>query len=192
MSGVNTDHRVVSPASAALSGRSAETFGVRSLHARRRLVGHRHLPVDRAGRHDRHGPDARPARLQPTGTRAVVPRSRDLQRVLHRAGLGVRGARLRHARRRGRCGVPGRLPARAQPVGRQRLRLRAHLRGVRRPAQVPAPGALLRDPRRDRLPGDLHRSRRGDHRDRSTTRSTSSASCSSTPGTGCGRSATST
>ena len=168
MSGVITDHqRVAPPASAAsLSARSAETFGATFRTPGGPSLGYRHLPVDRPHRDDRHGPGPRPARLQSPRPRALLPRGG------HRSapstsplGLSLRGARLPHPRCRGRCGVLRRLPARAEPVGGQRLRLRADLHSLRRPADVSAPRALLRDPGRHRLPGHLHRPGRHHHRD---------------------------
>ena len=52
----------------------------------------------------------------------------------------------------GRSRVPDRLPGREGARRRQRLRLRAGVRLLRHPAAPPAPGAVLRDPRRPRLP----------------------------------------
>src|SRR6185295_17472633 len=57
-------------------------------------------------------------------------------------------------------GVPGRLRGGVLALRRQHLRVRGRARVLRRARPPAAPGPLLRDPRRPRLPRDLHRPRR--------------------------------
>ena len=74
-------------------------------------------------------------------------------------GLGFGGLVWAWAGGGGRPGLPGRVPDREEPVGRQHLRVRRHLRRARHPGALPAPGAHVRHRRRAAHAGRVHRRR---------------------------------
>ncbi|CAA9588829.1 MAG: Integral membrane protein TerC, partial [uncultured Thermomicrobiales bacterium] len=91
---------------------------------------------------------ARFGRLPSPSPRCLHPRSLALERRLDRPGAHLQRHPLLLAWRRGRAAIPHRLRHREEPLGRQHLRLRPPVRLLRRPADLPAPRPLLRDPRR--------------------------------------------
>ena len=94
-------------------------------------------------------------------------------------GLGFGGLVWAWAGAGNRPGLPGGLPDREEPVGRQHLPVRRHLLRVRDPGALPAPGAHVRHHRRAAHAGRVHRRRHRACSRPSTRSSTSSApSCS--------------
>ena len=105
--------------------------------------------------------DAGPGRARPAppGPRSISAGRRRLERRLdhHRPGLRRRGMGLGGWRYR--PGLPGGVPDRKEPVGRQHRLVRRNLLRVRHPGALPAPGAHDRHHRRTRDASRVHRRR---------------------------------
>ena len=102
----------------------------------------------------------RPRRV-PARRRGDLPAPRRLAvGLLARRRPRLHRRRGRHGRTGGGRRVRRRLPDRAQPVGRQRVRLRPAVRGLRDPVGAADAGALLGRDRGARDAGGVHRRRR--------------------------------
>ena len=105
------------------------------------------------GRHAGPGP----VRTASARARGIAARGRRLERRLDRCRTGLRRAGVGLGGQRGRPGLPGRLPDREEPLGRQHLPVRRHLLRAGDPGALPAPRAHVRHHRRAAHAGRVHR-----------------------------------